>query len=64
MRFLSCLWPEFDLWHFLPVLLEWQWKQRQRGSSSSSSSAAAMAAVGRDKESHKNGGTFSGKAIS
>ena len=24
--FLSCLWPEFDLWHFLPVLLEWQWR--------------------------------------
>lgn len=27
IRFLDCLWPEFDLWHFLPVLLEWQWKQ-------------------------------------
>lgn len=22
--FLSVLWPEFDLWHFLPVLLGWQ----------------------------------------
>lgn len=26
--FLECLWPEFDLWQFLPVLVEWQWKQR------------------------------------
>jgi len=23
--FLKCLWPEFDLWQFLPVLVEWQW---------------------------------------
>lgn len=30
IRFLECLWPEFDLWHFLPVLVEWQWKQRRR----------------------------------
>jgi len=28
MVFLDCLWPEFDLWQFLPVLIEWQWKQR------------------------------------
>ena len=27
--FLKCLWPEFDLWGFLPVLLEWQWKKRK-----------------------------------
>ncbi|KAH8819945.1 Decaprenyl diphosphate synthase-like protein [Xylogone sp. PMI_703] len=26
--FLDCLWPEFDLWHFLPVLLEWQWRRK------------------------------------
>ena len=26
--FLNCLWPEFDLWQFLPVLLEWQWRQK------------------------------------
>jgi ditrans,polycis-polyprenyl diphosphate synthase len=26
--FLDCLWPEFDLWNFLPVLVEWQWKQK------------------------------------
>lgn len=26
--FLDCLWPEFDLYSFLPVLLEWQWKQK------------------------------------
>lgn len=28
--FIDCLWPEFDLWHFLPVLVEWQWRQKQR----------------------------------
>ena len=26
--FLKCLWPDFDLWTFLPVLVEWQWKRR------------------------------------
>lgn len=29
IRFLDILWPEFDLYHFLPVLLEWQYKQRK-----------------------------------
>jgi ditrans,polycis-polyprenyl diphosphate synthase len=29
--FLQCFWPEFDLWHFVPVLLEWQWRQKQIG---------------------------------
>ncbi|EME45196.1 hypothetical protein DOTSEDRAFT_71048 [Dothistroma septosporum NZE10] len=29
IRFLDCLWPEFDLWHFLPVLVEWQWRQKK-----------------------------------
>ena len=24
--FLDVLWPQFDLWSFLPVLWEWQWK--------------------------------------
>ncbi|CAK7567172.1 MAG: cis-prenyltransferase [Sporothrix epigloea] len=28
--FLKCFWPEFDLWHYLPVLLEWQWRQKQK----------------------------------
>lgn len=27
--FLRCLWPEFDLWTFLPVLVEWQWRRRK-----------------------------------
>ena len=27
--FLKCLWPEFDLWQFLPVLIEWQWKRKK-----------------------------------
>ena len=29
--FLNCLWPDFDLWSFLPVLVEWQWKRRKMG---------------------------------
>ena len=29
--FLSVLWPEFDLWSFLPVLWEWQWRRRKEG---------------------------------
>ncbi len=27
--FLKCFWPEFDLWHFVPVLLEWQWRHKK-----------------------------------
>lgn len=27
--FLDVLWPEFDLWTFLPVLWEWQWRARK-----------------------------------
>lgn len=27
--FLKCLWPEFDLWQFLPVLVEWQWQKKK-----------------------------------
>ncbi|KIV83150.1 di-trans,poly-cis-decaprenylcistransferase [Exophiala sideris] len=29
--FLDVLWPEFDLWSFLPVLWEWQWRVRKMG---------------------------------
>ena len=29
--FLRCLWPDFDIWTFLPVLIEWQWKRRKAG---------------------------------
>ena len=29
VKFLDCLWPEFDLWYFLPVLVEWQWRQKK-----------------------------------
>lgn len=29
IRFLDTLWPEFDLWQFLPVLVEWQWRQKK-----------------------------------
>ena len=28
--FLNCLWPDFDLWEFLPVLVEWQWGERKK----------------------------------
>ena len=27
--FLKCMWPEFDLWSFLPVLVEWQRRRRK-----------------------------------
>jgi ditrans,polycis-polyprenyl diphosphate synthase len=27
--FLQCLWPEFDLWQFLPVMVEWQWQKKK-----------------------------------
>lgn len=27
--FLDVLWPDFDLWSFLPVLWEWQWRRRK-----------------------------------
>lgn len=30
IAFLNVLWPEFDLWSFLPVLWEWQWRQKKR----------------------------------
>lgn len=26
--FVDTLWPEFDLWQFLPVLVEWQWRRK------------------------------------
>lgn len=29
--FLDVLWPDFDLWSFLPVLWEWQWRTRKAG---------------------------------
>ena len=29
--FLETLWPEFDLWTFLPVLVEWQWRRKKEG---------------------------------
>ena len=27
--FLKCMWPEFDLWTFLPVIVEWQWRRKK-----------------------------------
>ncbi|KAI5302818.1 cis-prenyltransferase [Ascosphaera pollenicola] len=31
--FLDVLWPNFDLWTFLPVLWQWQWRIRKHGKS-------------------------------
>lgn len=28
--FLQCYWPDFDLRHFIRVMLEWQWRQKQK----------------------------------
>lgn len=28
--FLKVFWPDFDLQHFLPVMMEWQWREKQR----------------------------------
>ena len=33
IQFVDCLWPAFDLWHFLPVLVEWQWWRRKNAHS-------------------------------
>ncbi|PSN61058.1 undecaprenyl diphosphate synthase family protein-like protein [Corynespora cassiicola Philippines] len=29
IKFIECNWPEFDLWNFLPVLVEWQWQRKK-----------------------------------
>lgn len=29
IAFVDCYWPDFGLWHFLPIILEWQWKQKK-----------------------------------
>ncbi|KAK0271001.1 cis-prenyltransferase [Friedmanniomyces endolithicus] len=42
IRFLDCLWPEFDLWYFLPVLLEWQWRRRREVAEESRQGAAGV----------------------
>ncbi|KAK3709677.1 cis-prenyltransferase [Vermiconidia calcicola] len=39
VKFLDCLWPEFDLWYFLPVLVEWQWRQKKKGNHQSGGNA-------------------------
>ena len=47
--FLKCLWPEFDLWTFLPVLIEWQWKRR-KGLSAGSPSVIGRRLFGDERE--------------
>ncbi|KAK1058816.1 cis-prenyltransferase [Friedmanniomyces endolithicus] len=42
IKFLDCLWPEFDLWYFLPVLLEWQWRRRREVADESRQGAAGV----------------------
>lgn len=29
--FLDCLWPDFDMWKFLPILVDWGVKQKRGG---------------------------------
>ena len=29
IAFSQTLWPDFDLWSFLPILVEWQWRRRK-----------------------------------
>lgn len=41
--FLSCFWPDFDLWHFVPVLLEWQWRKKKQMEASVGSGGAQAA---------------------
>jgi ditrans,polycis-polyprenyl diphosphate synthase len=43
VRFLDCLWPEFDLWHFLPVLVEWQWRHKKNGNGNGNGSEIKVA---------------------
>jgi ditrans,polycis-polyprenyl diphosphate synthase len=42
--FLDCLWPEFDLWNFLPVLLEFQWQRKKLQEQERSSRSSQIAA--------------------
>lgn len=30
IAFTDCYWPEFDLRHFLPILIEWQYRQKEK----------------------------------
>ena len=39
--FLDVLWPEFDLWSFLPVLWGWQWRTRKETNQESEAEAEA-----------------------
>lgn len=45
--FLKVFWPDFDLKHFLPVLLEWQWRQKQEAREASSVKGERAAKVQR-----------------
>ena len=29
IKFVDCMWPDFDLWQLIPILVEWQWKRRK-----------------------------------
>lgn len=45
--FLKCFWPDFDLQHFLPVMMEWQWRQKQKAREASPVKAERAAKVQR-----------------
>ena len=42
VKFLDCLWPEFDLWHFLPVIVEWQWRHKKSGNGNGNGTAGEI----------------------
>ena len=46
IEFVNCFWPDFDLQHFIWVILEWQWRQKQKGRDARSS-RSPKASVGR-----------------
>lgn len=48
--FLKCLWPEFDLWTFLPVLVEWQWRRRKAVERERGTGGGVMAGEGEKHE--------------
>ncbi|KAK7887511.1 cis-prenyltransferase [Exophiala xenobiotica] len=44
IMFLDVLWPDFDLWSFLPVLWEWQWRTRKSQAAAASGTEDELAA--------------------
>ncbi|EHY60835.1 Dehydrodolichyl diphosphate synthase complex subunit SPAC4D7.04c [Exophiala dermatitidis] len=58
--FLDVLWPDFDLWSFLPVLWEWQWRtrkcqqlQQQRGENKSKTQTRGSSSLSSSQQQHR-----------